>query len=184
MNTAVATRMSADEFLRIHGDESHVELVRGEVVREPMPKPKHGRVNALVTYYFMNVAEFQLKLGRALNTDTFIRTGPTSIRGMDFCFVSYQRLPAHIEIEGDVIAVSPDVVVEVLSPSNRPGAMQQKIDDYLGVGVAVVVVFDPELEIASIYRPNELPIRLHNGDTFELPEVLPGFSIPLKSFFT
>lgn len=29
--------MTADEFLRLHGDESGIELIDGQIVRLPMP---------------------------------------------------------------------------------------------------------------------------------------------------
>ena len=83
---------------------------------------------------------------------------------------------------GPVPAV-PEFILEVLSPSNRPGEMLQKVDEYLALGVDAVAVVDPHLEIVSVFRKDELPQRFHNGDTFELPDVLPGFSVPLKSFF-
>lgn len=183
MSTAVATRMSAEEFLRAHGDESHVELVRGEVVREqPMSGSRHGKIAQKFARKIGNfVAERDL--GTDFNNDTFIRTSPDSIRGMDYAYISFQRLPKGQEVDDGPVPAVPELILEVLSPWNRKSDMNDKIDEHHAIGVYVVVV-DPELEIASVYRPNELPQRFHNGDTFELPDVLPGFSVPLKSFFT
>ena len=36
--------MTAEEFVKLHGDESNVELVKGRVVRYPMPGAEHGEV--------------------------------------------------------------------------------------------------------------------------------------------
>ena len=182
MSTAVATRMSADEFLRLHGDESHVELVCGEIQRYDMPGSKHGMIGQKFARKIGNFIEDQ-KLGIDLNNDTFIRTGPDSFRGMDFCFISYNRWPKGSFVDDGPVPAVPEFILEVLSPSNRPGEMLRKVDEYLALGVDAVAVVDPHLEIVSVFRKDELPQRFHNGDTFELPDVLPGFSVPLKSFF-
>jgi Uma2 family endonuclease len=184
MNTAVATRMSAEEFLRLHGGESHVELVRGEVVREePMPGSRHGKIGQKLARKIGNFVE-EHDLGTDFNNDTFIRTRPDSIRGMDYAYISFKRLPKGQEVDDGPVPVSPELIVEVLSPWNRKSDMERKIDEYHAIGVDVVVVVDPELEIASVFRPNEIPQRFHNGDSFELQDVLPGFSMPLKTFFS
>ena len=147
-----------------------------------MPNSRHGEVGGVVHYLLMSFVK-PLGLGRVLVNDTFIRTGPDSYRGMDLCYVSYSRIPKHIKLPNAPIPAPPELVVEILSPSNRPGEMLQKVDEYHAVGVDVVAVVDPELEIVSVYRKDELPQRFHNGDIFEIPDVLPGFSCPLKSLF-
>ena len=43
--------MTAQEFLRIHGDDSGVELVKGRVVRCPMPGAQHGEVCGKANYH-------------------------------------------------------------------------------------------------------------------------------------
>jgi Uma2 family endonuclease len=183
MSTNVATRMTADEFLRLHGDESHIELVNGEVVRYPMPGFKHGKVGQKIARKIGNFVEEQ-DLGVDVNNDTLIRTLPDACRAMDYGFVSYKRFPKGSKVDDGPMPVPPELIVEVLSPHNRPEDMQNKVDEYHGIGVDVVVVVDPDLEIASVYRKDELPVRFHNGDDFTLPDVLPGFSVPLKTFFT
>jgi hypothetical protein len=46
------------------------------------------------------------------------------------------------------------------------------------------VVLDPRIEAATVYCGNdELPQRFHNGDELTLPDVLPGFAVPVRRFF-
>src|SRR5437762_7603442 len=85
--------MTAEEFLAKHGHESNVELVKGRVVRYPMPGPKHGLVcNKAAFLITSHVLEHDL--GRVMSNDTFIRvaSGPDTFRGADVCFLSYSRL--------------------------------------------------------------------------------------------
>ena len=61
--------------------------------------------------------------------------------------------------------------------------MSRKAHTYLDAGVRLVLVLDPEHDSAGIYRPDELPQRMHNGDVLTLPDVLPGFAVPVARFF-
>src|SRR3954447_4079139 len=52
MVVATPPTMTVEEFFKLHGQESNVELVRGQIVRYPMPGAKHGQVcmNAGMTF--------------------------------------------------------------------------------------------------------------------------------------
>jgi Uma2 family endonuclease len=75
------------------------------------------------------------------------------------------------------------LVVEVRSPSERWGELFAKIGEYLQAGVRVVIALDPATATASVYRPDELPQIFHNGDALVVPDVLPGFLVPVLRLF-
>lgn len=177
--------MSGDEFFRLHGGESNVELVRGYVRRLPMPGGRHGEVCSKANYYLTQHA-MEKGTGRVLGNDSLIRTGenPDTQRGADVCYVSYATLPRDQPIPRGPLLFVPDLVVEVRSPTDRPGQLQIKVGEYRLLGVPVVVVLEPDLEFAAVYRPDEeYPQRVHNGDELTLPDVLPGFAVPVRKFF-
>jgi Uma2 family endonuclease len=186
MNTTTTEPLlTADEFMRRHGGETCVELVRGQVVRYPMPGGPHGLIAGNVTAFLHNFVR-EHALGRVFSHDTFTRTRTKEItatlRGPDIAFVSYARLPKGPVPEGP-LPVSPDLVIEVRSPTDRIPQLSAKATEFLEAGVAVVVVIDPGTESVAVYREDELPIRMHNSDELTLSDVLPGFSIPVKRFF-
>ena len=78
---------------------------------------------------------------------------------------------------------SVSLVIEVRQPSESVGDVCRRATAHLRAGVRVVLVLDPETESAGVVRPNELPHRFHNGDTVTLPDVLPGFAVPVGRFF-
>ncbi len=176
--------LTADEFMRRHDSETRIELFRGRVVRHPMPQGPHG--------YICNNAGFLItqfvrehKLGRVFTNDTFVRVRlkePTdTVRGADVAFVSFAKMPV-----GDVPAgpiPAPDLVIEVRSPSDRISQLSAKATEYLEAGVTVVVVIDPDTQSLAVYRENEFPIRMHNGDELTLPDVLPGLAVRVAQFF-
>jgi Uma2 family endonuclease len=184
MSTATGALMTADEFVRLHGDESGVELVKGRVVRYPMPGAEHGRVCSKVNYFLTHFV-MERDAGRVMGNDTFIRTGtnPDTYRGADVCFMSYARLPREIATPDGPLDQPPDLVIEVRSPSDRLNQLTAKATEYVEAGVRAVVVLDPQTESAAVFRGDEWPLRLHNGDELTLPDVLPGFAVSVRRFF-
>lgn len=175
--------MTAEEFLKLHGHECNVELVKGRVVRYPMPGGKHGEVcvnAALIVAGFVK----SHGLGRVMSNDTFVRTGsgPDTFRGADVCFLSYARLPKEQETPDGPIP-APELVVEVRSPTDRLNQLTGKATEYLEAGASVVVVLMPETRTAVVYRNEDLPVRLGSEEELVLPDVLPGFMVQVRAFF-
>lgn len=48
--------------------------------------------------------------------------------------------------------VAPDIAVEILSPSDRPGRIRRKVESYLEFGATVVLVLHPVKRTVAIYR--------------------------------
>ena len=175
--------MTAEEFLTQHGHESGVELVKGRVVRLPMPGGKHGFVCVNAAFLLRLFLRDQ-PIGRVMANDTYVKTGekPDSFRGADVCFLSYERLSKEQEVPDGPIP-APDLVIEVKSPTDRLKQLSDKAYEYIDAGVAVVVVLFPETRTAAIYRSEQLPVPLASTDELTLPDVLPGFSVPVSRFF-
>ena len=182
MVVATPPALTIDEFLRLHGGELGVELVRGQVVRYPVPGAEHGRVCINAAF---EVEQFLRKnrTGRAFANDTFVRVSDGTLRGADVCFWSYAKLPKEASVPDGVIEVAPDFVMEVKSPNDRWGQVFVKVGEYLGAGVSVVVIFDPGTETASVHRDQGEQQILSALEELTLPDVLPGFAVPVARFF-
>src|SRR5262245_35542347 len=168
--------MTAEEFLASDLGEGTFELVRGEVVKVPPPMPEHGRVcgNA---FFVLETYGRQTGSGYALSNDSAVLTerGPDTVRGADVCFYSHARWPRS-QVGRTLPPVPPDLAVEVISPSNRPGELLRKIGEYLEVGVLLVWVVYPSRRQVAIYRPDqEESTVLKEGEFLENFAELPGF---------
>ncbi len=174
--------LTAEEFVQRYGNQ-RVELVKGVVKELHMPFPKHGKICATIARSVGNHVE-ERDLGHVMTNDSFVKTrsGPDSVRGADVCYFSYERLPKG-EVPEGLLPVTPDLVVEVRSPSDGWSEIFTKVGEYLGAAVRVVIVLDPASETASVYRPEELQQIFHNGDELVVPEILPGFSVPVRRLF-
>ena len=80
------------------------------------------------------------------------------------------------------IPLAPDLVIEIVSENDRADDLNLKVSQYLGAGVKAVWLFYPITRLAYRYLPGKLEPEVRSADaghTFEEPELLPGFSVPL-----
>jgi Uma2 family endonuclease len=75
--------------------------------------------------------------------------------------------------------VPPDLAAEVLSPDDRPRYVLDKIGEYLGAGVRLVWVVDPDSRVATVYRSLTDVGRLEAQDSLDGEDVVPGFRCAL-----
>jgi Uma2 family endonuclease len=184
MSTATMTpAMTQDEFERDYGGSRGHELVNGQLVRTAMPSFGHNEIET-ATVALLNAHTRPNKLGRAVGGETLIKlkADPETVRAADIVYISYARLPQGTKSQG-AMTVMPELVGEIRSTHDRKGEIEKKVREYLDAGISVVMTIDPELELLSLHRKGELDQRFHNGDTVTIPDVLPGFSVPVKAFF-
>lgn len=180
--TPPATPLTADEFARRHGGD-YVELIDGVVKELPVPFQEHGQVCFKVAFALGNHV-IPNDLGHLTTNDSFVQTksNPDRVRGADVCFFSYERLPKGPMPKG-LIRVSPELVVEVRSPSDGWDDVFTQVGEYLAAGVRVVMVVDIATLSASLYRKDEFQQIFDNGDELTIPDVLPGFAVAVRKFF-
>ena len=143
--------ISAAEFMDNYVD--YTELEEGRIVELTVPHRKHGSVNF---EFILAVGQFNKdnQLGRAFTRDTFVvtKSNPDSVRGMDFAFISYKRWPKDVEYVDGPVPMPPDLIAEIRSPTDRPGAVNEKVNEYLAIGVPVVAVIDLKAKVVTVHR--------------------------------
>ncbi len=166
--------LTAEEYARLPETPGYRdELVRGRVVREPTPGWPHGRVQSQLYLRLGNFVE-EHDLGYAgVETGFIVERGPDTVRGPDLWYVSRERLG---DEQPEVYAeLGPDLAVEVLSPSNRPREMAEKLAQYFAAGTRLAWVIDPRKRTAAVDRPGWEIRVLHEQDELEGEDVVPGF---------
>lgn len=183
MSTATSTKLlTAEEYLELPDDGKQTELVAGEVISMNMPGYRHGRICNRIGRLIGNFAE-ENHLGTTLNNDSAIIThrGPDTVRGADVSFYSYARVPQG-EVPVGYAGASPEIVFEVVSPSNTRRKIAEKTKEYLNAGVHVVCVVDPSYKTVNLHFPDQ-PSKELEGDGLLAFADLPGFSLPVSKFF-
>ena len=170
---------TADDLLHFREPGKTAELVRGVLlVREP-PSTSHGGCAARLARRIGNFAE-EHGLGEVFAQDTGFRIqrDPDTVRAPDVAFGARERL-AQVPDEG-YADLAPDLVVEILSPGDRPGEVLDKIGQWLSAGTRLVWVLDPSRAIARVYRADGSVTVLASDADLEGEDVLPGFRSPLR----
>lgn len=174
--------MTADELAELTGPTRY-ELLRGELIEMSPTGFTHSnvvyRIGRLVGNYV-----YDHELGDLTTADGGFRlqTDPDTVFAPDFAFVRGDRLPPPEERDG-FLPLAPDLVVEVLSTSDRPGQVATKINTYLVLGVRVVWLVDPAERSVTVYAPEQLPHTVAVDDTLGGGDILPGFQVRVAEFF-
>lgn len=187
MATVSTPKMTAEEFFawanRPENADRRFELVNGEVEEMPSPGEIHGLICGWVVHLLWLYVSRRGQ-GRVLSNDTglVVRRGPDTVRGPDVMFflTSRQLVDASLGHVTDV----PDLIVEVLSPTDRHGRTLKRIGQYLKRGIPLAWVIDPEDHTLTVYRPNEFPKLLDEQDELTGNGVLPDFSCRVADLFT
>jgi Uma2 family endonuclease len=182
MSTAEAL-MTAEEFGQRPDPGYPEELVRGKIVSLPLPDRRHGFVCGWVSYLLCQFVD-EYDLGRMIGNGSGVITerDPDSVRGADVAYYSYARLPKGPLPTGYGPEV-PELVVEVVSASDRWRDIHEKVAEYLRAGVLVVVVLDPKAQTAHVFGADEAPSTLRPEDELVLPGLLEGFRVRVGRFF-
>jgi Uma2 family endonuclease len=180
--TVAQDLITAEQFARMSFDVP-VELVRGEVVEMPRPEMRHGVVCSNVHDPVKAWARSTQGGVVAINdTGVITERDPDSVRGPDVLYITRERLPGG-EIPSTFLSVAPDLAIEVLSPHDVWKNVLEKITEYFEAGVREVWVVDPEDRTMQVFRPDAKPRKLDASDTLESPDVLPGFTCAVSTFF-
>lgn len=125
--------------------------------------------------------------GRVFRHTTYLRLkGPdwvTGARRPDVMWISAARM-AEAASRDPLVAV-PDLVVEIVSPSDRFTDVDRKANLYLEDGASVVWIVDPVQEKVFDYSPGGYTILvLTGGDTLTGGEALPRLVLTVTDVFT
>ena len=175
--------MTAEELLYANVPNKRTELVRGRFIVHEPPGGRHGYVAANLAFRLKQHSDltgagavFVGDVGFTLHRD------PDTVRGPDVAFVRTDRLPPG-PIPNTYLELAPDLVVEVLSPGDRPGEVLAKVADWLDAGARLVWVIDPERRHARVYRADGTESLLDETGQLVGEDVLPDFTCTLASIF-
>ena len=183
MSTTSTALMTAEELMQLPEDGFRYELINGELEKMPPPGLPHGRIALRLCIV---VGQFILDngLGEGFATDTGFKlsSNPDTVLAPDFAFVTNEHFAEVCKTEG-YGAGPPDLAVEVLSPSDRPGKVKQKISRWFSFGTRQVWIVDPKHSTVSVYRSESDITTFSGSDYLEAQELFPGFRISLDKIF-
>ena len=116
------------------------------------------------------------------------------------CFTGFAPidvvLDEHNVVQPDVLVVcdkakiteknvqgAPDLVVEVVSPSDRVREVEDKTRAWVEAGARAVWVAWPNTRTVAVHGPGAKPVTLTEDDVLDGGDVLPGFRCPVAEVF-
>ena len=175
-NIAAAPPVTLEEYAALPKHPRY-ELVKGVLVEQMVASREHEHTGSLVNWRLASHV-FPNVLGEVYTSNRGYVTGPNSpatSRMPDVSFVSNERL-GRPELAGMLYDGAPDLAVEILSESNTPAEIAQKIDEYLNAGGKAVWVIDIDARSITVHTPSAPPLILTDADTIDGADYLPGFA--------
>ena len=178
---ATVELLTADDLERMTPEPGYrYELIRGVVRRMAAAGARHGKIGFEVGLR-LGIHNLEHRLGVLFSSDTgfFIERDPDVILMPDVAFVRAERMPAGEVTEG-YVPVVPDLVVEVVSPTDRWVDVEEKVALYLANGVPLVWLFVPRLRVVRVYAAGKPVEELGEDGVLDGGDVAPGFRMPIK----
>lgn len=157
------------------------ELIDGVIVEKAMSYFE-SRLAMVLVWYLETYLQAN-KLGYVVGPDAQTRVGRGRVRIPDVSFVSWSRVPDGRVPTEPIGPIAPDLAVEILSPGNTRGEMEEKRIDLFAGGTLVVWVVDPDLRQAEVYLASGETRVIKIDENLEATDLLPGFSLSLKEWF-
>ena len=138
------------------------ELHWGQVVALTRPKMKHTKLQYRLVELLRPLAQSK---GVVASEVPFRALPEYDLRGADVAFVSRQRWDA--TDDEDNLRGSPELVIEVLSPSNTKRELREKAALYLSKGCEEFWIVDPKRHTISVTKRAGESAVYERGDRLE-----------------
>jgi Uma2 family endonuclease len=171
------TQQTTIAEVELNPPDGNWELVNGEIIAVNPTSYRAARVTARILRLLDVYAETH-ELGDIVGPDAGFVIFPdeNTLVAPDVSFIASHRVPHTIDQE-HFARLAPDLVVEVMSPSDRMTDALHKISLYLEAGVSLVWLVEPGPRTISVFQQDRPAVRLAGDQVVEAEGILPGFSM-------
>ncbi|MFO0953915.1 MAG: Uma2 family endonuclease [Isosphaeraceae bacterium] len=178
--------VTTEELLALPEDGVDRELIRGSLRERPMTRRNrwHSRVETVIARLLdVWLDEQPEPRGEVVSGEAGFQLSrdPDTAVGIDVAYV-----PAEIvskSVDRTYFEGPPRLAVEILSPSDTQEQIDEKVELYLEIGVAVVWVVNPRLRTVTVYRADTPPAVFTGGQELMAEPHLPGFRTTVARIF-
>jgi Uma2 family endonuclease len=133
-------------------EKPYIEVLDGEKLPDVSPYYLHGQLAVRIGAQLDEWANDHGGVGVEVRFYFLRADGTWSSLLPDVKYTSYARVPRGMADTSQRPRVAPDIAVEILSPSDRPGRTLRKVKTYLDFGATLVLVLHPVKRSVRLYR--------------------------------
>lgn len=177
------TLLTAEDLLNMPDDGKRYELLDGELVEMAPTNGRHGGIEGRFIQHFNNYLD-DIGGGEAMSgvPGVILHRNPDRVRCPDVMLYVQGRVPSAEEQDSFLVTI-PDLVVEVISPSDRAGQVHEKVAEWLDAGVRLVLAVYPRSQTIVAHRSRSDNAVYTVDDILDVTPVLPDFAVPVAVFF-
>jgi Uma2 family endonuclease len=178
-----AIALSADQFYTLCRQNPDLKFERspqGELILMSPTGGETGKRNAELIGDFI-IWNRRAQLGVVFDSSTCFRLPHGGDRSPDVAWVKKERWQALTpEQRRQFLPLSPDFVLELMSPSDRLGEVQAKMREYQAAGVTLGWLINPGDRQVEIYRHDGSVEVLTAPTTLSGEAILPDFTLTVN----
>jgi Uma2 family endonuclease len=182
--------MAMEDFIRLYDQEGPFELIDGESRRLMPNVAGHGAILKLL-YDLLLACEKTASILVQRELPYVLAYSPTWVTGSrvpDLMIYRAERMNAYMQEVPDwrdkPYLLVPDLCVEIISPNDNCGDVDDKVARYLSDGVRVIWVVNPRTRTIHVYKlGSDRFLRLTVQDTLAGDDVVAGFEIAVRDVF-
>ncbi len=184
---AIVPQLTYAQYLAEGETSRRYDILNGVRVWMPNPTVRHRDV-------LFNIASAFKAFSRASDAgrmvvaacDVLITYEPLHLRQPDVLFISHARFGDRDPLDRDALNPAPELVVEVLSPSDTRKVLAEKIRDYRSVSVQecwVVSLGTRTAEVLRLTPQGERSLAVYGETETVRSEIFPGLLVPVAAIF-
>lgn len=159
------------------------ELIDGALLEMSPPGGEHGGcVDNLHFALGSHIRAHQLGKLFAAETGFLLARDPDTLLAPDIAFIAEDRVPR--PLPKGWLETIPDLIVEVVSPSDRMGDVSEKVGKWLAAGVRLVWVVFPAWRSVQVHSPGCEVRLLSESGVLVGDEIVPGFRMQVREIFS
>lgn len=156
-----------------------LELVDGKILVMGPSDIYSSEIGAIFSRLLGNWV-YPRRLGRVFESSGGFILPNTNLRAPDVSFVRAERIKRKLRYFAEMV---PDLTVEIKSQSDNIKPLEEKIQLFLKLGAQVGIFIDPDKLTVTVYRSTGSPDVLRDGDILTIPELFPGWELPISELW-
>ena len=179
-------KLTDEEFYRLCRENPDVNFernVKGELIIMSPTGGETGNRNFEI-YIDLGIWNRQTRLGVCFDSSTCFNLPKGGDRSPDVAWIKQERWDALTPEQKEKFPpICPDFVVELMSPSDRLKATQDKMKEYLDNCARLGWLINCQNQTVEIYRQGQEVEVLQSPETLSGEDILPGFVLNLQAIW-